>query len=59
MGVEATDFYEFSGKDAPDVYLLDTSTLLWLIMDPGRLSETARAVWQNPEKLIAVSVVSY
>jgi PIN domain nuclease of toxin-antitoxin system len=24
-----------------------------------RLSETARAVWQNPEKLIAVSVVSY
>jgi PIN domain nuclease of toxin-antitoxin system len=59
MGVEAIDFYENSGKDAPDVYLLDTSTLLWLIMDPSRLSETARAVWQNPEKLIAVSVVSY
>ncbi|MGA2736564.1 MAG: hypothetical protein ABSG65_03835 [Bryobacteraceae bacterium] len=46
--------------DAPDIHLLDTSTLLWLIiMDPGRLSEAARGVWQNPEKLIAVSVVSY
>jgi hypothetical protein len=47
MGVEAIDFYENSGKDAPDVYLLDTSTLLWLIMEPSRLSETARAVWQT------------
>jgi PIN domain nuclease of toxin-antitoxin system len=59
MSVEAADFDENSGRVAPDIYLLDTSTLLWLIMDPGRLSETARAVWQNPEKLIAVSVVSY
>jgi PIN domain nuclease of toxin-antitoxin system len=58
MGVEAIDLYE-SSLDALDVYLLDTSTLLWLIMDPGRLSETAKAVWQNPGKLIAVSVVSY
>jgi PIN domain nuclease of toxin-antitoxin system len=28
-------------------------------MDPGRLSETALAIWQDPRKLIAVSVVSY
>ena len=46
-------------KSAPDVYLLDTSTLLWSIMDPDRLSEAARAIWQDPDKLIAVSVVSY
>jgi PIN domain nuclease of toxin-antitoxin system len=44
---------------APDVYLLDTSTLLWLIMEPRRLSEAAQAIWQNPKKLVAVSVVSY
>jgi len=40
------------------VYLLDTSTLLWLIMEPSRLSEAAKAIWQNPKKLVAVSVVS-
>jgi len=59
MGSEGIDFHEDPVKVAPDVYLLDTSTLLWSIMDPGRLSETALAIWQDPKKLIAVSVVSY
>jgi hypothetical protein len=27
MGGEAAGFYENSAKDAPDIYLLDTSTL--------------------------------
>jgi PIN domain nuclease of toxin-antitoxin system len=59
MGADEIDFLEDSWKYAPEVYLLDTSTLLWAIMDPGRLSEAARAIWQDPNKLIAVSVVSY
>jgi PIN domain nuclease of toxin-antitoxin system len=59
MDAEGVDLSEGSLRYAPDVYLLDTSTLLWSIMDPGRLSETARAIWQDPNKLIAVSVVSY
>ena len=28
-------------------------------MEPRRLSEAATAIWQNPKKLVAVSVVSY
>jgi len=28
-------------------------------MEPRRLSEAAKAIWQNPKKLVAVSVVSY
>lgn len=28
-------------------------------MEPRRLSEAAQAIWQNPKKLVAVSVVSY
>jgi PIN domain nuclease of toxin-antitoxin system len=59
MGAEGVDLYEDSVEAAPDVYLLDTSTLLWSIMCPGRLSEAALAIWQDPKKLIAVSVVSY
>jgi PIN domain nuclease of toxin-antitoxin system len=59
MGVEETGLHEDSLKSAPNVYLLDTSTLLWLIMEPRRLSETAKAIWQNPKRLVAVSVVSY
>ena len=35
------------------VYLLDTSTLLGVIMEPSRLSEAAKAIWQNPKKLVA------
>src|SRR5436190_11628837 len=58
MGVEETGLSD-SSKSAPDVYLLDTSTLLWLIMEPRRLSEAAKAIWQNPQRLVAVSVVSY
>jgi hypothetical protein len=49
MGAEGIDLHEDPVKAAPDVYLLDTSTLLWSIMDPGRLSEAALAVWQNPK----------
>jgi len=44
---------------APDVYLLDTATLLWVIAEPDRLSRDARAIWTNPRALLAVSVVSY
>lgn len=59
MGAEQIGPNEDSVKSAPDVYLLDTSTLLWSIMEPSRLSETAKAIWQNPKRLVAVSVVSY
>jgi len=44
---------------ASDIYLLDTSTLLWVIAEPERLSKGARAIWSNPHGLIAVSVISY
>jgi PIN domain nuclease of toxin-antitoxin system len=44
---------------APDIYLLDTSTLLWVIAEPERLSGDARAIWSNQHGLIAVSVISY
>jgi PIN domain nuclease of toxin-antitoxin system len=44
---------------APDAYLLDTATLLWVIAEPDRLSRSARAIWTNPRAVIAVSVVSY
>src|SRR5437667_492833 len=59
MGVEQIDSYEDAPKYSPVVYLLDTSTLLWSIMEPNRLSEAAKAIWQDPRKLIAVSVVSF
>ena len=55
MGAEELGLHKDSVKSAPDVYLLDTSTLLWLIMEPHRLSEAAKAIWQNPKKLVAVS----
>ena len=48
MGADEIDAGKDPLKCAPDVYLLDTSTLLWAIMEPARLSEAARAVWQNP-----------
>ncbi len=46
-------------RTAPDAYLLDTATLLWVIMEPDRLSRDAKALWTNPQAPIAVSVVSY
>src|SRR5260370_33496612 len=46
-------------QHTPVIYLLDTSALLWFIMEPNRLSEAAKAIWLDPQKLVAVSVVSY
>lgn len=42
-----------------DIYLLDTSVLLWVILEPERLSKGARAIWNSPNRLVAVSVISY
>jgi PIN domain nuclease of toxin-antitoxin system len=38
--------------------LLDTCTFLWFAEDPGKLSQTARNVLQDPENELLVSAVS-
>ncbi|HZO51933.1 MAG TPA: type II toxin-antitoxin system VapC family toxin [Bryobacteraceae bacterium] len=43
----------------PTIYLLDTAPLLWLVLQPEKLSRAARELWQKPETFIAASVVSY
>jgi PIN domain nuclease of toxin-antitoxin system len=59
MGVEEIDFEEYARDYASNCYLLDTSTLLWLIAEPERLSNAANAIWRDPDRMIAVSVISY
>jgi PIN domain nuclease of toxin-antitoxin system len=38
--------------------LLDTCTLLWLALEPGRLSSLARSLLEDPTQLVWVSAVS-
>lgn len=40
------------------MFLLDTCSLIWMVMDPGGLSEQARIVLAPREKEIFVSAVS-
>ncbi len=40
-------------------YLLDTHTLLWVLFDDEKLSETAKAAIKNPDNEIYASIVSY
>jgi len=39
--------------------LLDTCSLLWALQDAGRLSPAARTALNNPDHVVAVSVVSF
>lgn len=39
--------------------LLDTCSLLWALEDAGRLSPAARTALENPDHVVAVSVVSF
>ncbi len=38
--------------------LLDTHALVWTLREPGRLSDHARTVIEDPESVVVVSVVS-
>ncbi len=40
------------------IYLLDTHTFLWFINDDATLSATAKALIEDPENIIYLSVVS-
>ena len=40
-------------------YLLDTHTLLWVLFEDEKLSETAKAAIKNPDNEIYASIVSY
>ena len=40
------------------VILLDTCTLLWLALEPGQLSENARAELDAPEATVWLSAIS-
>lgn len=40
-------------------YLLDTHTLLWMLFEDEKLSETTISVFNNPENALFVSIVSY
>jgi PIN domain nuclease of toxin-antitoxin system len=59
MGVEEIDLEEDARSYSPTYYLLDTCALLWATNEPEKLSNAARAVWRDPNRMIAVSVVNY
>jgi len=59
MGVEGIDFEEDARLYAPNRYLLDTSIALWVTAEPARLSKAASAIWHDPHRMVAVSVISY
>jgi PIN domain nuclease of toxin-antitoxin system len=59
MGAEQLRTQPSAHTESPTIYLLDTAPLLWLVLQPERLSAVARELWQRPETLIAASVVSY
>ena len=46
-------------EDVSNRYLLDTSVLIWLTAEPERMSKTASAIWHDPDRMVAVSVVNY
>lgn len=41
------------------IYLLDTHTLLWAIIEPARLSDKVKDIIEAPEHRILVSVLSF
>ena len=59
MGAEEIDLEEDARRYALKVYLLDTCTLLWATNKPEQLSVPARAIWNEPNGMIAVSVINY
>lgn len=59
MGAEEIDLEEDARRYAPKLYLLDTCTLLWATNKPEQLSGPARAIWHEPNGMIAVSVINY
>jgi PIN domain nuclease of toxin-antitoxin system len=59
MGAEEIDLEADARRYASNPYLLDTCTLLWVTNDPERLSKSASAIWRDPNRIIAVSVVNY
>lgn len=40
-------------------YLLDTHTLIWAILETGKLSSRSKKIIENPKNLIFVSAVNY
>lgn len=40
-------------------YLLDTHTLIWSILETGRLSSTAKKIIKDPKNLIVVSAINF
>ena len=40
-------------------YLLDTHTLLWVLFEDEKLSDTAKEIISNPENEIFVSIITY
>lgn len=59
MAAEGTGSGSFALSDSPTIYLLDTAPLLWLVMEPERLSAAARELWQRRDTFVAASAVSY
>jgi PIN domain nuclease of toxin-antitoxin system len=59
MGVEEIDFEEYARRDVPNRYLLDTSIVIWVTAAPQRLSKAAGAIWHDPDRMVAVSVINY
>jgi PIN domain nuclease of toxin-antitoxin system len=59
MGAEEIDFEEDARRYAPKRYLLDTSIILWVTAQPERLSKAASAIWHDPHRTVAVSVINY
>lgn len=41
------------------MYLLDTHTMLWFLMEPDKLSEKAGEILMNKEQVIFVSAISF
>lgn len=40
-------------------YLTDTHTLIWSILDPGKLSSKAKFILENPKDTIFVSAINF
>jgi PIN domain nuclease of toxin-antitoxin system len=59
MDAEESDFEEDARGYSSNRYLLDTSIILWLTAEPERLSDAASAIWRDPNRMIAVSLINY
>jgi PIN domain nuclease of toxin-antitoxin system len=59
MGAEEIDFEEDARRYAANRYLLDTSIILWVTAQPERISRAAGAIWNDPDRMVAVSVINY